>query len=49
MLKVYVKIVVGIHNKQLKSIKICLQTSCRQYVGRTLIAFTLCVSQVSTL
>jgi hypothetical protein len=34
MLKVYVKIVVDIHKKRLKSIKICLQTSCRQYAGR---------------
>jgi hypothetical protein len=35
MLKVYVKIVAGIRKKQLKSIKLCHKTSCRQYVGRT--------------
>jgi hypothetical protein len=43
ILKVYVKTVVDIHEKRLKSIKICLQTSCSQHVGRTLIVFTLCV------
>jgi hypothetical protein len=45
----YVKIVVGIHKKRLKSIKVSLQISCRQNVRRTQIVFTLCVSLVSTL
>jgi hypothetical protein len=46
MLKAYFKIAVDIHKKQLKSIKICLQISCCQYVGRTQIVCMLCVSQV---
>jgi hypothetical protein len=49
MLKAYVKIVVGVHKNRLKSIKICLQISCRQYVGRTQTVFTLCIPQVPIL
>jgi hypothetical protein len=50
MLKPYMlKLLLVLHKKWLKSIKICFQTCCRQRVGRTLIVFTLCVSQVPAL